>query len=104
MTVENVIPDHAHLLISYGNIAATLRHFPCLRGINDHLHVVRQTKYCAYLLVIMFFLYVCSKEPSLLDGSFEYPQHMFWLIIRKIFLNTHSYLEACLDLFHLLCV
>ena len=21
----------------------------------------------------------CSKEPSHRDGSFEYPQHMFWL-------------------------
>ena len=21
-----------------------------------------------------------SKEPSHLDGSFEYPQHMFWMI------------------------
>ena len=21
----------------------------------------------------------CSKEPSHCDGSFEYPQHMFWL-------------------------
>ena len=21
----------------------------------------------------------CSKEPSHQDGSFEYPQHMFWL-------------------------
>ena len=22
---------------------------------------------------------MCSKEPSHWDGSFEYPQHMFWL-------------------------
>ena len=21
----------------------------------------------------------CSKDPSHLDGSFEYPQHMFWM-------------------------
>ena len=26
----------------------------------------------------------CSKEPSHLDGSFEYPQHMFWLRNKKI--------------------
>ena len=26
----------------------------------------------------------CSKELSHGDGSFEYPQHMFWLEIRKI--------------------
>ena len=26
----------------------------------------------------------CSKEPSHRDGSFEYPQHMFWLRNKKI--------------------
>ena len=25
----------------------------------------------------------CSKEPSHPDGSFEYPQHMFWLRNKK---------------------
>ena len=25
----------------------------------------------------------CSKEPSHYDGSFEYPQHMFWLRSKK---------------------
>ena len=25
----------------------------------------------------------CSKEPSYLDGSFEYSQHMFWLRNKK---------------------
>ena len=25
----------------------------------------------------------CSKEPSYQDGSFEYPQHMFWLRNKK---------------------
>ena len=28
--------------------------------------------------------FVCSKEPSHRDGSFEYPQHMFWLRNKKI--------------------
>ena len=28
--------------------------------------------------------FVCSKEPSHGDGSFEYPQHMFWLRNKKI--------------------
>ena len=27
----------------------------------------------------------CSKEPSYLDSSFEYPQHMFWF--RKYFVQ-----------------
>ena len=26
----------------------------------------------------------CSKEPSHRDGSFEYPQHMFWLGNKKM--------------------
>ena len=26
----------------------------------------------------------CSKDPSNRDVSFEYPQHMFWLKMRKI--------------------
>ena len=28
--------------------------------------------------------FVCSKEPSHRDGSFEYPQHMYWLRNKKI--------------------
>ena len=28
--------------------------------------------------------FVCSKEPSHGDGSFEYPQRMFWLRNKKI--------------------
>ena len=27
---------------------------------------------------------VCSKEPSRRDGSFEHPQHRFWLRIKEI--------------------
>ena len=27
--------------------------------------------------------FVCSKEPSHRDGSFEYPPHMFWLRNKK---------------------
>ena len=27
----------------------------------------------------------CSKEPSHLGGSFEYPQHMFWMRHKKSF-------------------
>ena len=28
----------------------------------------------------------CSKEPSYRDGSFEYPEHMFWLRNKKIYI------------------
>ena len=35
----------------------------------------------------------CSKEPSHRDGSFEYPQHMFWLRNKKKSV-THFFLKA----------
>ena len=37
----------------------------------------------------------CSKEPSHWDGSFEYPQHMFWLRIKKsIFLSRTQFTKV----------
>ena len=36
----------------------------------------------------------CSKGPSHRDGSFEHPQHMFWLRNKKIIWNHFSDLEA----------
>ena len=32
----------------------------------------------------------CSKEPSYRDGSFEYPQNMFWLIYMKNNFQLHT--------------
>ena len=32
----------------------------------------------------------CSKEPSHWDGSFEYPQHMFWLRNKKNNFQLHT--------------
>ena len=32
----------------------------------------------------------CSKGPSHWDGSFEYPQHMFWLRNKKIIFLVHT--------------
>ena len=32
----------------------------------------------------------CSKEPSHRDGSFEYPQYMFWLGNKKISFQLHK--------------
>ena len=36
----------------------------------------------------------CSIEPSHWDGSFEHPQHMFWLRNKIIFFGTYSLLKA----------
>ena len=38
----------------------------------------------------------CSKEPSHRDGSFEYPQHMFWLVNKKI-IFSYSFLSVGLN-------
>ena len=39
-----------------------------------------------------------SKEPSHWDGSFEYPQHMFWLRNKKKYFSiTHSKLKSCVS-------
>ena len=32
----------------------------------------------------------CSKEPSHRDGSFEYPQHMFWVRNKEISFPIHT--------------
>ena len=37
-----------------------------------------------FLPIIVSICFGCSKEPSHRDGSFEYPQHMFWLRTKKI--------------------
>ena len=36
------------------------------------------------LFISLNMYFGCSKEPSHRDGSFEYPQHMFWLRNKKI--------------------
>ena len=38
-----------------------------------------------FLSISLNMCYVHSKEPSHWDGSFEFPQHMFWLRNKKIF-------------------
>ena len=36
-----------------------------------------------FLSISLNMCFGCSKEPSHRDGSFEYPQHMFWLRNKK---------------------
>ena len=36
-----------------------------------------------FLSISLNMCFVCSKETSIPDGSFEYPQHMFWLRNKK---------------------
>ena len=54
---------------------------------------MHHNKIVNYFLSIIFNTCIRgSKEPSHQDGSFEYPQHMFWLRKKKI--NLYSYLKA----------
>ena len=54
------------------------------------LEQLKSTKFVQRYIVIIFLpinkkmCFGCSKEPSHVDGSFEYPQHMFWLRNKKI--------------------
>ena len=36
-----------------------------------------------FLSISLNMCFRCSKEPSHQEGSFEYPQHMFWLRNKK---------------------
>ena len=36
-----------------------------------------------FLSISLNMCFGCSKEPSRRDGSFEYPQHTFWLRKKK---------------------
>ena len=65
-------------------------HLPC--GLLSHLLMHFGSLYYKifYHKIINIFLSIslnmcfgCSKEPSHWDGSFEYPQHMFWLRNKK---------------------
>ena len=53
------------------------------------IHRFRKTKIFKHKNVNIFLpiyfniCFGCSKEPSHWDGSFEYPQHMFWLRNKK---------------------
>ena len=40
-----------------------------------------------FLAISFDICFECSKEPSCQDGSFEYPQHIFGLEIRKLIFN-----------------
>ena len=44
-------------------------------------------KFGLFLAIRLTVCFVCSKEPSHRDGSFEYPQHMVLMRNKKINLN-----------------
>ena len=46
---------------------------------NSNLHKIA----IIFLTIRLNMCFGCSKEPSHRDGSFEYPQHMFWLRNKK---------------------
>ena len=46
-----------------------------------------------FLSINFYICFGCSKEPSHRDGSFEYPQHMFWFGNKKNNFFTPFYLR-----------
>ena len=64
---------------------SVLKDWSALTCILSFFHRFRLTKYFERKIIniflpISFNIYFgCSKEPSHWDGSFEYPQHIFWL-------------------------
>ena len=53
---------------------------------SEYGHVAYQIKgndACSNMVASLNMCFGCSKEPSHRDGSFEYPQHMFWLRNKK---------------------
>ena len=56
---------------------------------------LKETKYLSVKLIIFLpnsfnICFGCSKVPSHWDGSFEYPQHVFWLRKKKINFSVHT--------------
>ena len=43
-----------------------------------------------FLSIRLNICFGCSKEPSHRDGSFEYPQHMYWLQNKKNNFQLHT--------------
>ena len=43
-----------------------------------------------FLPIIFGICFGCSKELSHRDSSFEYPQHMFWCLNKKIIFLVHT--------------
>ena len=57
-----------------------------------------------FLSIAFNMCFGCSEEPSHRDGSFEYPQHMFWLRNKKINFQLCTLVwgpDMCMMLLHL---
>ena len=76
-----VVPTHfLWAVISDGGIS-----WSYTLDFRDNINTILQRKIVNIFLPIIFDIqFGCSKELSHEDGSFEYPQHMFWLRNEKI--------------------
>ena len=74
----------------------TVSHLSCraraiLKYFCPLIRIVEATKITFISLPINLNMYFgCSKEPSHRDGSFEYPEHMFWLRNKKNNFPVHT--------------
>ena len=57
----------------------------------DKQNKIQQKIVNIFLPIIFSICFGCSKEPPHREGSFEYPQHMFWLRNKIVFLLHAPY-------------
>ena len=70
------------------HVLATWCVFVC--GVDLDKHIFERKIVNVFITTRFNICFGCSKEPSQRDGSFEYPQHMFWLRNKKNIFGTLS--------------
>ena len=68
------------------NLQTTKKHtkLPSMQRVKHYIQKFQCKIVNIFLPIIFSICFGCSKEPSHWDGSFEYPQHIFWLRNKKI--------------------
>ena len=76
-----------HSYFVYANIKGTWETYACTGLDKQNISALKLN---IFLPISCNICFGCSKEPSHWDGSFEYPQHMFWLRNKKINFSLHT--------------
>ena len=70
------------------------RNYQQMTLVGKDIGPVKKKKLCKIAIIfssiILNMSFGCSKESSHWDGSFEYPQHMFWLRNKKNYFQLHT--------------
>ena len=77
-----VMSDIVSISFSVGTVTVMKRH--------QKRKIIYRNIVIIFLSIGLTMCFGCSKEPSNRDGSFEYPQHMFWLRNKKNNFQLHT--------------